>query len=51
MIRQSGEALLAILNDVLDVSKIESGKLELEEEDFDTQAVVLGLRWPPSPRC
>ena len=42
VIRQSGEALLAILNDVLDVSKIEAGKLELEVEDFDTEAVMQG---------
>ncbi len=34
-IGQSGEMLLAILNDVLDLSKIEAGKLELEETDFD----------------
>ena len=40
VIRQSGEALLAILNDVLDLSKIEAGKLELEEAAFDVSEVV-----------
>jgi PAS domain S-box-containing protein len=35
VVRQSGESLLAILNDVLDLSKIEAGKLELEQADFD----------------
>lgn len=33
-IRHSGELLLAILNDVLDMSKIEAGKLELEAALF-----------------
>jgi signal transduction histidine kinase/DNA-binding response OmpR family regulator len=37
---QSGESLLAILNDVLDFSKIEAGKLTLEAMDFDLRALV-----------
>ena len=35
IVRESGEALLAIVNDILDISKLEAGKLELEVVDFD----------------
>jgi signal transduction histidine kinase/streptogramin lyase/ActR/RegA family two-component response regulator len=35
MILRSGDSLMTILNDILDVSKIEAGKLDLEVAPFD----------------
>lgn len=40
VLQQSGEALLAIINDILDFAKAETGKLEMEQIDFDLVAEI-----------
>jgi len=39
-IRDSAEALLTVINDILDVSKLEAGRIELEVIDFDLADTV-----------
>jgi two-component system, sensor histidine kinase and response regulator len=41
--KESAEALMSVLNSVLDVSKIESGQLQLEKIEFDIVDVIEGL--------
>jgi len=40
IIRKSADALVTVINDILDFTKMESGKLELEEYPFEVQACV-----------
>ena len=40
IVKQSAESLLVILNDILDFSKIESGKLTLEEVEFELNSII-----------
>jgi len=50
-IRTSSEALLAIIDAVLDVSKIEAGRLEIEEAPFAPAAVARGVADLLRPRA
>ncbi|MEO6299263.1 MAG: ATP-binding protein [Paracoccaceae bacterium] len=43
IIRRSGESLLNVLNDILDMSKIEAGKLQLEHVAFDVAEIARGV--------
>jgi PAS domain S-box-containing protein len=50
-VRTSGEALMEIINDILDFSKIESGKLVIEQEEFDLHSIVDGVLELLAPRA
>jgi len=40
VIRESGGALMGLLDDLLDISRIDAGRLSLETQDFDLRAVA-----------
>jgi PAS domain S-box-containing protein len=51
VVRSSGDALLHVIDDILDYSKIEAGKLELEREPFDLRECVEGALEIVAPRA
>lgn len=50
-IKKSGQTLLSLVNDILDLSKVEAGKMELVNADYDTAAVVAELVRMIKPRA
>ena len=50
-VRASGEALLNIINDILDYSKIEAGKIVLDEAAFDPRAMLESVAELLAPRA
>lgn len=50
-LRTSGEALLALVDDILDFAKVEAGKLELVEEPFDMVQLVETVAELMAPRA
>jgi two-component system sensor histidine kinase/response regulator len=49
MVKSSSDSLLSLLNDILDLSKIEAGKLELELSDFSIEDCIEKALVPVSP--
>jgi two-component system, sensor histidine kinase and response regulator len=51
LVGESATALLAILNDILDISKLEAGKVELESVEFDLVELVENAMLLLAPRA
>jgi PAS domain S-box-containing protein len=50
-IQSSGDSLLAIINDILDISKLEAGRVDLDSIDFNLETLVEGVVEMMSPRA
>ena len=50
-IEVSSQHLLGLLNDILDISKIEAGKIELSAEVFDLEKLIEAVASIIRPRC
>ncbi len=50
-IERSGDHLLNMINDILDLSKIEAGRMELQASDFDLNELISGIESMFRMRC
>ncbi|KKL70012.1 hypothetical protein LCGC14_2109160, partial [marine sediment metagenome] len=51
IVRQSADLLMGLLNDVLDISKIEAGRMELENASFGMRSLIEDLRHSMLPQA
>ncbi len=49
--KQSGDGLLRLINDLLDLSKLDAGRLDLEQAPFDPHTLVQGVAELLAPRA